>query len=378
MKIPENSTAAMDNGLYRGIALHELSVHLGPKAGEAFLAHDQVAGRVTDKDGRWSSLSVGEILEANLVTRRYDFVKNDFASSYEETGITVPELENVLREYEDIVLNSSSNRGCTFQLDLMGEDFARAVAWFRYRRASRLNLLLKGYNDQYSSGQELENAIAKYPVGLVFIFYSYPIVNLAFKAKGSSKPQETSSITEKLSLLSYDHLHFVTEQHVRSFLDARVPPNRYCHQIIPEIVYTGLGLGYSIRTGQARDPRNHKPITDPEILFDSRVDRLMLGVALKLRKDTHMPHPQGEKGMINELRSVHWRFYPQSDIVVADDPIAEIAARTWTDEYAKLDRAELLYKSWNEWLQQGGDELVEAVREINGPFLPNRCEIVVD
>jgi len=423
MKIPENSTAAIDNGLYRGIWLHELDVRFGPNPGEAFLAHDQTTFRVTAKNDRWSSLSLGEILDTEITARRYDFSKKDFASSYEETGTKIPELREVLSQYEDLAF--SHNRGCTFQLDLRGDDFARAVAWFRNRRASRLNLLLKGYNNQYASGQQLEQAIAKYPsenewenlpvrdrkvkssfkTGLVFIFYPIPIVDLALKAKGIPKTWDGTTVADRMSL-SYELLCSIAEQHFRSFMDARMP-ERYPRMIL-EIVYNGIGLGYNIKTGEAVDPRNHEPIIDEEVVFESRLDRAMLDVALKLRReypqmmfssctrlcDVRTPdgveyrsnyetgrlvqQPVGDKGIARQLRGIHGGLYPQTDVVVADDPIAEIAARTWIDEYAKLNRAELLYKSWDEWLKQGGEDLVEAVREINGPFLPNTCEMVVD
>jgi hypothetical protein len=42
-------------------------------------------------------------------------------------------------------------------------------------------------------------------------------------------------------------------------------------------------------------------------------------------------------------------LYPQSHIVVADQPLAEIAARTWIDEYAKLDRSLLLKRPKHTW-----------------------------
>lgn len=36
----------------------------------------------------------------------------------------------------------------------------------------------------------------------------------------------------------------------------------------------------------------------------------------------------GEEGIASESRAIHGGLYPQSDIVIADDPLAEIAART--------------------------------------------------
>ncbi|KAI5464432.1 hypothetical protein BGZ63DRAFT_377641 [Mariannaea sp. PMI_226] len=66
-------------------------------------------------------------------------------------------------------------------------------------------------------------------------------------------------------------------------------------------------------------------------------------------------------------------MYPQSDIVVADDPFAEIAARTWMDEYSDLDRSDLLKMTYNNWLAQRPD-VKEAIEKLNGKFLPNRID----
>ncbi|KAK3997430.1 hypothetical protein QBC44DRAFT_303634 [Cladorrhinum sp. PSN332] len=264
------------------------------------------------------------IISGCAIQNGFDCAKNDLASSYEETGLKVPDMEEILEQYDAVY---PGNRGCTFQLDLRGEDFARTVAWFRYRRTSSLNILLKGYNRDYATVQDLEHAIAKHPceqdhndmplrkknnvtyynIAIIFIFYSYPIIELALKPKGIYKTVDEASLEERTSL-GYEHLYSVTEQHTRSFINLRI--TRY-PQIIPEIVYNGLGLGYNIKTGEVLDPRNHNPIIDEEI-----------------------------------------------------------------DEYAKLNRAELLHKSWDEWLKQGGEDLVEAMREINGPFLANTCNIV--
>ena len=83
------------------------------------------------------------------------------------------------------------------------------------------------------------------------------------------------------------------------------------------------------------------------------------------------PHPVGLKGISTKLRSIHSGLFPQATFVVADDPLAEIAARTWIDEYAKLDRRQLLTLPYSEWLAQAGPEVVTAVNNLNGPFLQN-------
>lgn len=57
-----------------------------------------------------------------------------------------------------------------------------------------------------------------------------------------------------------------------------------------------------------------------------------------------------------------------------NDPTAEVAARTWIDQYSSLDRRELLEKPYYEWLSAEADVNC-AVRELNnGEFLPNACE----
>lgn len=84
--------------------------------------------------------------------------------------------------------------------------------------------------------------------------------------------------------------------------------------------------------------------------------------------------PVGEKGISTKLRSIHGGLYPQSNLVVADDPFAEIAARTWIDEYAKLKRSQLLTMTYEKWLAQAKKEVVMAVNKLNGPFLPNKYD----
>ncbi|OKP03801.1 hypothetical protein PENSUB_6810 [Penicillium subrubescens] len=78
----------------------------------------------------------------------------------------------------------------------------------------------------------------------------------------------------------------------------------------------------------------------------------------------------GEQGFEQKLRALHGGLYPPSDIVIADDPFAEIAARTWIDEYAKLDRSQLLTMSYEGWLGQD-PEVKDAVDNLNKKFLPN-------
>ena len=62
-----------------------------------------------------------------------------------------------------------------------------------------------------------------------------------------------------------------------------------------------------------------------------------------------------------------------SIVPVTDDPWAEIAARTWIDQYGTLDLKGLMDKPYDEWLNQNPQkpEIAEAVNKLNGPFMPN-------
>ncbi|KIW33259.1 uncharacterized protein PV07_00126 [Cladophialophora immunda] len=94
-----------------------------------------------------------------------------------------------------------------------------------------------------------------------------------------------------------------------------------------------------------------------------------------------MTTPDGEQGLVKRLRSMHGGLYPQSYLVVVDDPYAEVAARTWIDEHAQLDRSQLLHMTYNDWIEQGEKKaagLVAAVQELNGPFLPNQISGPLD
>ena len=407
MKIPENSTLAIENGINQGLLLHELDARFGPTSGQIFFAHDEVARRVTSKDRRWSSLNFSEIIETTLVTRRFDLEKNDFASSYQNTEGKVPELRSTIQEFG----KPKSPTECTFQLDLRGNDFCRAIAWLSHYANCNPKILLKGSNYTFPNGGALKAAVnvvttseynqkfewahlAAPQLPIIIIFFSQPILALALEARGIDP--STASLVDR-SNLDYEHLYRITLAHVSSFFE--ISETGRCF-FIPEIVHSGLGLGYNMRTGQSVDPLDGSPITSPEVVLESRMDRAMIDVSLNLKKaDSNMifssctrlcevrtskgelivdtktgrlkPKPTGEKGISTRLRSIHGGLFPQSDMVVADDPFAEIAARTWIDEYVKLDRAKLLELRYSDWLAQAGQEVVAAVNKLNGPFLPN-------
>jgi hypothetical protein len=81
--------------------------------------------------------------------------------------------------------------------------------------------------------------------------------------------------------LTYEQLFEATEKHVFSFV--KIGGYEGYPLFIPEIVHSGLGLGYDIRTGVARNPLDWSAITDPSAIVDSRLDRAMIKVSLKLK-----------------------------------------------------------------------------------------------
>ncbi|GLI72449.1 hypothetical protein PoHVEF18_000626 [Penicillium ochrochloron] len=230
---------------------------------------------------------------------------------------------------------------------------------------------------------------------IIIVFMSQPIIKIALEKKEASL--EGTTADQRLELLDYDFLYDTAWNHIASFIETPIP--RY-GQIIPEIVHSGLGLGYDMSEKAAHvNPKDHSLITDPGVILTSRIDRAMIEVSLKLRQqypqmvfssctrlsDVYIKDAEysasiqtgelyekavGEQGIERKLRALHGGLYPPSDIVIADDPFAEIAARTWIDEYAKLDRSQLLTMPYDEWLGQD-PEVKDAVDKLNEKFLPN-------
>lgn len=233
-------------------------------------------------------------------------------------------------------------------------------------------------------------------MGVIIVFYPQPILDIALGGKGLAL--KTTSPKERLKVLDYEYLKNTTMKHIRSFIDNPIPE---FGQIIPEIVHSGLGLRYDTRWGTAVNPKDGSPISDPEVLLASRLDRAMIKVNLELRKlypqmvfssctrlsDVYLedsdaeytadlltgslkPKLTGEHGIPAQLHALHGGLYPQSDLVVADDPVAEIAARTWIDEYAQLDRAQLMTMTYDDWIAQD-PAVKEVVDGLNAKFRPN-------
>ncbi|KAJ6006859.1 hypothetical protein N7451_004803 [Penicillium sp. IBT 35674x] len=240
-----------------------------------------------------------------------------------------------------------------------------------------------------------KNIKTSFNMRMIVVFMSQPIIKIALEKKEANFKDTTAD--DRLELLDYDFLYDTTVKHITSFIETPIP--RY-GQIIPEIVHSGLGLGYDMSEKAAHvNPKDHTPITDASVILASRIDRAMIEVGLKLRQqypqmvfssctrlsDVYIKDAEysagiqtgdtyekaaGEPGIEWKLRALHGGLYPPSDIVIADNPFAEIAARTWIDEYAKLDRSQLLTMSYDDWLGQD-PEVKVAVAELNKKFLPN-------
>ncbi|KAF2103266.1 hypothetical protein NA57DRAFT_72241 [Rhizodiscina lignyota] len=429
MNIPENSVFSILNGIDRGLLLHEVDLRTNTGEGDLFfLAHDETACRVTSKDRKWSSIN---IREAELAAKHLKMELGecpDFASSYMKMIEKVPTMEDLLNP--DIVTGCGD---CYFQLDLRGDAFPKAINYFtehptsdndgKHNYRNNFKLFLKGYNLDFPSPKDLEKRLAvsrgpiwgvapwvkSHQVRIIMVFYAKPFIDYAMEKRNISPADATPK--KLLEKLDYNIIYKTVMEQVQSFIEMRSTNPSY--ELVLEIVHSGLGLGYDVATGTARNPLDGKPIDvkEEEVIFDSRVDRAMIDVSVDLRErysdlsfasctrlcDVRLPEedglPEGEelvaniktgklepkllkgaKGIRAKLRSIHGGLYPQSDIVVADDPLAEIAARTWIDECAKLDRSKLLDLSYNDWLKKAAIEVQEAVKKLNGPFLPNTVE----
>ncbi|KAK9773235.1 hypothetical protein SCAR479_10152 [Seiridium cardinale] len=430
----DNSARAIDNGVKQGLFLHEVDAFVFEKLDRGFVAHDKNPRRVTSKNQPWQSYSFYELLKTSLVTRHIQTALTggveagtpDFASSYLTTDDKVLGLLDALwRERIGPV-------GRTLQIDLRDEDFATAIPHYSYHISKRPfqhkhfagahksltssvyeSIMLKGYNMYFKSFEHLREEIEKkseaayrqnyfeirqlplFPP-LIMVFYSDPLINLA---------KETAR--NEWHAKSYEHIYKVTWDQVSSYV--RIGGSSY--SFILEIVHSGLGLGYNREKNEYINPLTGDPLEDDRVKFDCLVDRAMIDVSLDLRKQypellfssctrlpdvitskgkfkahhatsrlVALPDPDSEKGLSAKLKAMHGGLYPQSHLVVADDPAAEIAARTWIDERTwregnrtvKLDRQDLLEVPYHKWLARAGPEVVNAMDRINDDFLPNK------
>lgn len=212
---------------------------------------------------------------------------------------------------------------------------------------------------------------------LIMVFSAEPLDKLARSTWNSTRRSESN--------LSFEHLYETVYKQVKSFLNIGSPG----YNFILDIGHSGLGLGYDLRTREAINPLNRIRIKSEIVIYQSRLDRAMIAVSLRLREEcptilfascTRLPDvvspkgenykvrfataklqkwDSGEEGIASELRAIHGGLYPQSKIVIADDQLAKIAARTWIDQEAGLDRSEILKMPHNEWLEKGSKTLLK-------------------
>ncbi|KAL9117163.1 MAG: hypothetical protein Q9187_006304 [Circinaria calcarea] len=383
--IHENSLLALENGMRQGLLLYEIDGILYKKeeisAGFAF-AHDQVLRRTTGKSGRWSQQTPGRLRETYHATRRWDQDQDTFATSYVETNQRIADLKDVVHLW---LVDDRKN--VWIQLDLRRDDFAEGLSRFNTEEGfvDGMRLLLKGYNTYYSSYNKLKEAILASEFGpgrntdffgpispyaiipgnptlVMMVFYPDPIIALVLKNWGfDSEHKDWGFDPEHASLELREYLPF--EGYYDTLLDQllsfyEAPEFTF----IFEITHTGLGLGYNKQDNTAKNPLTGAPLKNREVIFQSRIDRVMIEAGLELRKicknshpnrvnfssctrlcDVRTPEkqfkanwktghmeeiPDDETGLGTRLRTIHGGLYPQSDLVIADDPLAEIAART--------------------------------------------------
>lgn len=299
--------------------------------------------------------------------------------------------------------------------------------------------MFKGYNKFYESFDDLHKAISKESMDVYGEDYFelrhlplFPPLIMVFSLKYLEKlAAKKTPVNSEWPRESYEHIHHTVMKQISSFIG--IGETKY--NFILEVGFSGLGLGYDKIKQEAYNPLNGELLTDKGVIFEALVDRAMIDVSLELQREnkdlllsscTRLPDVitsrgrykaghefgrmvlwesdkkekapgqplseqelaiQKEKGLSSELRAIHGGLYPQSHIVVADNPTAEIAARTWIDQYAKLDRKQLLrapganndeWTHYEKWLSQAGSNVRNAMQRINGEFLPNKFGVEVE
>jgi hypothetical protein len=97
----------------------------------------------------------------------------------------VPDIEVLLDKYSN---GGTDKSDCTFQIDLRGDDFPNAIAWFCYQQTANAKLMLKGYNINFPNAPSLKQAVgdiaardnvsfdwsdlANFNVPIIMVFYS--------------------------------------------------------------------------------------------------------------------------------------------------------------------------------------------------------------
>ncbi|KAK4188166.1 hypothetical protein QBC35DRAFT_451607 [Podospora australis] len=448
--IVDNSFAAIANGVNQGFFLHEVDAIVWERLDRAFVAHDMHPKRIANLEETWDAYSFHEIVKTGHVTRGVKMgsaakkktpdanagigrvedsegapTHTDFASTYLNTDGKIPGLLEILWN------ETRKPFGRTLQIDFRNEDFAKAFPYYSYHiskvqfpasdgsRGAQHTLawkmlestILKGYNWKFGSFDALHQEIKRESVKtygrncfelqhlhmfppLIMIFQPEPIIALAKK---------TEPANPRWGRKSYEHIHDLCMKQIESFVGIETGEPGMSYNFILEICHSGLGLRYDKTKNIARNPFNDELLVDDKVIFESLVDRAMIDVSLKLRKQhpdllfsscTRLPDvttterayktsfqtaelrrfKDGEAGLSSNLRALHGGLYPRSHLVIADDPMAEIVVCTWIDEEGKLDRERLLQMPYYQWLATcSRREVRYAIVSINkSDFRPNK------
>ncbi|KAK4197907.1 hypothetical protein QBC40DRAFT_136554, partial [Triangularia verruculosa] len=349
----------------------------------------------------------------------------EFTSTYLTTDQKIPGLLEMLWD------EMRNPVGRTLQIDLRDGAFAKVFPYYSFHISKTLfptseasrgvqhamvwkmfeSTMLKGYNFMFESFGSLYREIKResekvygrnyfelehlhlFPP-LIMVFQPDPIIALA------KKTFPANSLWTKMS---YEHLYDIFMKQIGSFVNIKTGRPGMSYNFILEICHSGLGLRYNKEKNTARNPLNVELIMDEKVIFESLLDRVMIDVGLELRRRhpdllfsfcTRLPDvttsdsqynvsfltgdlkriQDGETGLSAKLRALHGGLYPRFDIVVADDPAAEIAARTWIDEEGRMPREQLLHMSYYQWLQTCATKDVrDAVMSLRKhDFLPNK------
>ncbi|CAN9163863.1 unnamed protein product [Alternaria alternata] len=279
----------------------------------------------------------------------------DFASSYLDVHEKVPALLGTLWN------ETIQPAGTTIQFDLRDEDFAKAFSYYSFHMSKNRNqyisargadetlvaklfrsTMLKGYNKYYQSFSDLHKAISKESIRVYNAdFFEvrhlplFPPLIMVFSLKYiRDSAAEAECAGPESNKESYEHIYDTAWRDISSFVDVEGTG----YNFILEVGFSGLGLGYDRVTKTAYNPRNGVKLEDPGVIFEALIDRVMI--------DSH--------------------------IVVADDPGAEIAARTWIDQYAEADRSQLLrrpganndeWTCFDVWISQVGNKMKKEERK---------------
>ncbi|KAF5854560.1 hypothetical protein GGP41_007338 [Bipolaris sorokiniana] len=424
--IVDNSAAAIENGVNHGYYLHELDSFVFDRLDKTIVVHEKGAFRVSAEDKQWKEMTIFEILKMFLVDRKVDLSKLDFTESFEKTDQTVPDL---LSTFWKELLHPT---GVTLQIDMRDDDFKKLFSYYSYhifqgtshRKSLGSHLfrptMFKGYNHHFKSFDALRDAIEQECITaygrnyfetehlhwfphLMMVIAAEAVMELLKEEYPSYSLPQKGPPFDFSTTPSYEQIYVLAMRHISSFVD--IGKNHY--NFILEVEYSGLGLGYDVKNDLAWNPLNGERIVTEEVIFEARFDRALIDVTLELKRAhkglliascTRLPDvilPTGnyiagyltskmkpweteEKGISRHLRTIHGGLYPQSDICIADNAGGEIAARTWIDQYANLNREDLLKLcyggySYQDWLESSRKpDLVEAMSVINGDFLANR------